>query len=217
MFLSRARVCDRSLLRRLAGGPYAVHQLVWSLFADNSDRRRDFLFREMERPGLPSFLILSARMPLQQPGWQVEPREFAPRLAPGDILAFSLRANPVIRRHDDSGKVVRHDVVMDAKRCAREAGVASPRPLLIHEAGGHWLLSRQESLGVRFDAATLRVDGYRVRRFEKDSHSAAIHLATLDFLGMLTVLEPGTLVDAVCCGIGPGKSFGCGLMLLRRM
>ena len=38
----------------------AAHSLVWALFADSPDRRRDFLWREM-RPG--EFLILAARPP----------------------------------------------------------------------------------------------------------------------------------------------------------
>src|SRR5436305_12422909 len=39
----------------------AAHSLVWALFADCSDRRRDFLWREM-RPG--EFLILANRPPV---------------------------------------------------------------------------------------------------------------------------------------------------------
>jgi CRISPR system Cascade subunit CasE len=216
MFLSRATIRDRNVLRRLAGVPYAVHQLVWSLFADAPDRRRDFLFREMEQPGLPSFLILSARMPQQPSGWCIDAKPFAPQLEAGDRLTFSLRANPVVRRNDDAGRKVRHDVVMDAKRHSRDAGEFEPRQLLIHEAGRVWLLGRQDALGVRFDEATLRVDGYQVRRFKKSEGTMAIHLATLEFIGSLTVADPELLLNRVCQGIGPGKAFGCGLMLLRR-
>lgn len=216
MFLSRATVRDRHLLRRLAVGPYGVHQLVWSLFADDADRQRDFLFRELDQSGLPAFFILSLREPLQLPGWLIETKPFVLQLEPGDRLGFSLRANPVVRRHDDTDRRVRHDVVMDAKRRARESGAAAPRPQLIHESGQEWLLKRQSALGVRFEEATLRIDGYQVRRFEKDAGSGRIHLATLDFLGVLTVVDPEVLIHQVQRGIGPGKSFGCGLMLLRR-
>ena len=37
------------------------HAVVWSLFADTPDRRRDFLWRETERR---LFYLLSARMPV---------------------------------------------------------------------------------------------------------------------------------------------------------
>ncbi len=40
---------------------YARHQLVWSLFADDTNRKRDFLWRE-DSAG--TFFILSARKPL---------------------------------------------------------------------------------------------------------------------------------------------------------
>ncbi len=216
MFLSRATVRDRNILRQLAGGPYAIHQLVWSLFADDPDRKRDFLFRELENKGLPSFLILSERQPLVLPGWQIETKPFAPELAAGDRLGFSLRANPVVRRRDAQGKQSRHDVVMDAKRRGRETGTLAPRVVLAHDAGRAWLLSRQENIGIQVDEATLRVDGYQVRRFEKGAGSRRIHVATLDFTGTLTVCDPQTLLDQLRRGIGPSKSFGCGLLLLRR-
>ena len=54
------------------------HHLVWSLFADGPDRRRDFLWREMEHQG--AFLILSARQPEDRHElFEIdEPKPFAP-------------------------------------------------------------------------------------------------------------------------------------------
>ena len=66
------------------------------------DQRRDFLWREMEQRG--AFLILSARAPVDRHAlFELdEPKSFAPALAAGDRLGFSLRANPVVRRRDPS-------------------------------------------------------------------------------------------------------------------
>ena len=112
LLLSRARLRPR----RIGGGagpaagagrsqrpaPAASHQLVWSLFADGPERRRDFLWRE-EAPG--RFMTLSSRPPVDVARacsiWILKP--FAPVLAAGDRLGFTLRANPVVARADGTG------------------------------------------------------------------------------------------------------------------
>jgi CRISPR system Cascade subunit CasE len=78
----------------------AAHSLVWALFADAPDRRRDFLWREM-RPG--EFLILAARPPTDAHNmFDLEFKSFAPVLRSGQCLGFDLptllstsRKNPV--------------------------------------------------------------------------------------------------------------------------
>ena len=56
-----------------------------------------------------------------------EPKPFAPALAAGDRLGFSLRANPVVRRRDPSRcRSVKHDVVMDALRDRSGAETGGP-------------------------------------------------------------------------------------------
>ena len=127
VYLSRARLKRDASVAALAplllgntgrGGSTRQpgHHLVWSLFADGSDRQRDFLWREMDT-GV--FLILSARPPEDRHElFEIaEPKPFTPALETGDRLGFSLRANPVIRRRDSlRRRSVKHDVVMDALR-----------------------------------------------------------------------------------------------------
>ncbi len=104
----------------------AAHRLVWALFADGPERRRDFLWRE-EGPG--RFLALSARPPVDSHGlFRLEWQPFEPVLAPGDRLRFLLRANPVIARSDAPGqRGRRHDVVMDAIRAVPAPARAGER------------------------------------------------------------------------------------------
>ena len=63
------------------------HAVVWSLFADAPDRRRDFLWRETES-GL--FYLLSTRMPVDahQLFDMDPPKSFSPRLTAGCRLQF---------------------------------------------------------------------------------------------------------------------------------
>src|SRR5690348_9920913 len=60
----------------------ASHRLIWSLFADTPDRRRDFLWRETG-PG--TFLILAPRAPEDRLGlFEIDPpKPFAPALIAG--------------------------------------------------------------------------------------------------------------------------------------
>lgn len=223
--------------------PYGAHQALWSLLSRSPEQKRDFLFRSEEGRGVPSFLVLSAEQPVATDGtvWRIESRPFAPVLRPGQRLRFKLRANPVIRRSARiDGKAVgrshRHDVVMDLARRLEADG--QPRPeaaLLLRDAGIAWLRRQGERAGFRLfepvqerigddglleeggveAAVEVRVDGYRQHQVRRKGE-AAIRFSTLDFEGVLEVVDPATLVSAVVRGVGPQKAFGCGLMLLRR-
>jgi CRISPR system Cascade subunit CasE len=116
------------------------HALIWSLFADHPDRKRDFLWARMD-DGL--FYILSGRPPVDAHGlFEIDPpKVFALALTAGDTLAFSLRANPVVRRRGDTlrpdGKtrrVKKDDVVMNALRVVEKPDRAASRP----EANGRF-------------------------------------------------------------------------------
>lgn len=248
LYLSRARLrrdapaaALRELLvpRNASARTVAGHHLVWTLFADAADRARDFLWREAE-PGL--FYLLSRRAPVDRHGlFEVdEPKPFEPCLAPGDRLAFALRANATVSRgggKDKRGKPC--DVVMDAlyKVPPDERGRA--RPLAVEAAGRAWLVRQGEQAGFAVapsgrelppasgallrpdenaecgaDEPSVRVMGYRTLRV--DRAGAPARLGVLDFEGVLEVRDPVRLVEAIARGFGRGKAFGCGLMLVRR-
>jgi CRISPR system Cascade subunit CasE len=126
----------------------ASHRLVWSLFADADDRKRDFLWRE-EAPG--RLMALSTRMPADPHGlFDVESKPFEPMLRPGDRLGFTMRVNPVVSRseaHGQRGK--RHDVVMDALRHVPAGERAAARPDLMLTAGRAWLGRQGKATGLR--------------------------------------------------------------------
>jgi CRISPR system Cascade subunit CasE len=223
MYLSRITLCDPEALRQRPPDAYALHQAVWGLFADDPDRRRDFLFRrEEDAPGL-LFLVVSRRPPQDDTGrWRIEAKEYAPKLAKGDRLHFRLRANPVRTGKNANDKQARFDVVMDAKTALRRQGVPREKwpsqAALAYEAGSRWLSARGERLGFTPDPARLRVEGYRQLAFDKgrDGGRQRVSIATLDFEGLLTVTDPERLTRTLFEGVGPGKSFGCGLLLVRR-
>lgn len=92
----------------------AHHRLLWSVFADDADRDRDFLWRAEPR-GL--FYTLSSRPPLAHGLFEKpQTKKFGPKLVPGDRLAFMLRANatrslPGLTKTESGGKRPRGKVV----------------------------------------------------------------------------------------------------------
>lgn len=193
--------------------PYSLHQAIWSLFGDRPDRERDFLYHVKESTGPPVVYALSAREPTNSAGlWRVQAVDFAPKLHEGMRLGFLLRANPVRTRE---GK--RHDVIMEEKHRLK----ATPRaewPIeaeLVQEAGATWLAARSEKAGFRVHA--VRADGYRQHDFSKHADGRRVRFSTVDFSGLLEVLDPTCFFrEALCRGIGHAKGFGCGMILVRR-
>ncbi len=193
-------------------------RLVWSLFADGPDRRRDFLWRQMEDG---AFLVLSERRPEDHHGlFEIdEPKVFAPDLTPGDRLRFSLRANPTVRktRTPDRRHAPRHDVVMDALHPLPDGSRAERRVAAIQEKGFDWLARQGCKAGFGIRENELLCEGYRQHRIDRGGGKPALSFSSLDFEGVLEVQEPDLLTSAIARGFGPSKAFGCGLMLIRRL
>jgi CRISPR system Cascade subunit CasE len=221
LILSRIRLRRDASVRALAplllpegqARVAAAHRLVWALFADGDERRRDFLWRE-ERPG--HFLALSSRPPAPIDLFDVDSTPFAPSLARGDRLAFALRANAVIARSAGPGqRGRRHDVVMDTLYALPQETRAAARLDAVAAAGRAWLARQGALHGFTPDPGT-GVDGYDRMRIDRDGGAPAI-FGVIDFNGALQVDDPGLFLKAVAAGLGRARAFGCGLMLIRRI
>lgn len=244
LFLSRARLRDdisaTSVVELLgSSGPghaLAGHRLVWTLFADDPERERDFLWREDERG---RFYILSTRPPEDRRGlFELDPpRAFSPALRAGDRLRFALRVNATVaRRTDDENKRGKpRDIVMDAlfRSGAAADTRAAVRARLLHGVAHAWLASRGRRHGFSLvspslDAAThhedweeggtepFRVLGYRAVRIPRSGGAQPMRIGVLDLEGELVVDDGDALIAGIARGFGRAKAFGCGLMLIRR-
>jgi CRISPR system Cascade subunit CasE len=205
-------------LQAIQADAYGHHQLIWQLF-DGSDKRH-FLFRRDDIDGWPRYYMVSADLPQDDQGiWQIESKEYRPRIAEGQRLAFLLRANPVVTRKDSRGRRHRHDVVMNAKKTMGFRDIPpQERPPLSHimnEAGVKWLADRSERHGFSIIAGQVDVEGYQQHKAFKRKEKFPIKFSTLDFSGVLKVSEPELFVQALFHGIGPAKGFGCGLLMVR--
>lgn len=189
----------------------ATHRLVWSLFGDSPDRRRDFLWRAKDRHG---FLILSSRPPEDRHDlFSLEAKPFAPLLRTGQRLRFSLRANPVVAIPPAQGqRGKRHDVVMHALRSVPPGQRGAARREAIETAGRGWLDRQAERAGFRVEHG-VAIDGYEQLRIPREN-APAMRVSVLEFDGVLTVTDPDALLAAIARGFGRARAFGCGLMLI---
>ena len=228
MFLSRARLRKdapiQALVRVLvpddsAGRAATAHRLVWTLFADSPERERDFLWREAE-PGV--FYFLSNRPPVDHHSlFDIDPpKAFAPALAVGDRLAFSLRANATVARGGGPGRRGKPcDVVMAALHGLPAGTRVEQRAEETQKAGVRWLESQGAKSGFTLTAgsdgtASARAVSYSV--LSLDRRKAGIRIGVLDLEGVLVVSDPERFCHCLARGFGRAKAFGFGLMLIRR-
>jgi CRISPR system Cascade subunit CasE len=237
MFFSRIRIEPGSLaqielLRILQGNVYAIHQLLWKLFSDDPEAKRDFLFRqefekeqlafEETRRGLPLFYVISQREPEANSGLlMVESKEYRPILKKGMRLIFDLRANPVIARSTVGVKrSVKHDVLMDAKLKTRQEGVTDTKEIQkqMQNAAAKWLIGKAALNGFTVETSKeepwLDVYAYQQHLLRKRGNEN-IRFSSIDFSGTLVVTDPEKFNQALFSGIGPAKAFGCGLLLVK--
>ena len=162
MFLSRARLRKDAPSKALAEiflpkdndkRVTGTHKLLWTLFSDGPDCKRDFLWREAE-PGL--YYMLSAREPRDAHNLFIldPPKSFAPALTSGDRLAFSVRTNPTVSRKGAGKRGIRHDVVMNAIKPIAFGERAEKRTVAIQEAGLAWLSQQGERYGFALEHAS---------------------------------------------------------------
>jgi CRISPR system Cascade subunit CasE len=211
--------------------PYGQHQALWKLFdlpRQEKKENADFLFRfEIDKPNkLPLFYVLSCKQtPRDQSDlWNIESKKYDPDIKQGDRLAFNVRVNPVITKKPtepdpNPKKRKRHDIVMDAKSRLKNEGIPKERwphiNEIIHKAGIEWLKIRAEKSGFIFsDGEEVRVEGYQAHQFFRKGERASF--SSLDFTGTLSVTNPDMFKEVLFKGLGPAKSFGCGLMLVKR-
>lgn len=199
----------------------AHHRLVWSVFADSVDRKRDFLWRY---DGQGRFYTLSSRPP--QPSALFNPPEtkiFNPVLRVGDRLQYKLRANAtkdraVVSRMEKAarrGKSRRVDVVMDLLRTAPEDEKrAVIRDRTAQAAAEAWMTRQGDARG--FEPRTTVVEGYSTIELGRKRRQGAT-FGILDLTGEIAVTEPEAFLTALAAGFGRAKAWGCGLMLIRRV
>ena len=214
MYLSRLILNPR--IRRVqkeVAAPYQMHRSLMKAFPDNLAKGTErVLFRlETARTGVLTLLVQSLTLP--DWSWLAEPnacgyllpvnepnpavKPFDLNVAPGQVLAFRLRANPTARRRLPDGT-------------RKRVGLGREEEQI------EWLKRKGEQGGFRVLSVRTSnqdtVNGY-IRR---DEERHKLKLLAVQFDGLLQVTDPDRLRETVRQGIGSGKALGFGLLSLAR-
>lgn len=201
---------------------------------------------DFDANGLPAFIICSQHEPQRDNGiWDIETKNYLPNLQAGEKLSFYLRCNPtrtenteIIRKERDFKlplkKTRRIDVILEARRKAIEDNEAWTNDSIELKGAINWLktheIKRESNSNtttpiVSFDAESIQVERYyqvphpkagNQKIQKREDFENAKKLSILDVTGILTVESPVLFNDVLLHGIGHGKAFGCGLMMVKR-
>ncbi|EEG2528293.1 type I-E CRISPR-associated protein Cas6/Cse3/CasE [Salmonella enterica] len=211
MYLSRitlhtAQLVPSQLLHLVERGEYVMHQWLWELFPGGKERQ--FLYRREELQGAFRFFVLSQERPAESAIFDVQCRPFAPELSVGQILRFTLRANPTICK---AGK--RHDLLMEAKRQVKTQPDSRDIWTYQQQAALEWLSRQGEQDG--FSLREASVDAYRQQQIRREKSRQMIQFSSVDYAGVLVVNNPVLFLQRLVQGYGKSRAFGCGMMLIK--
>jgi CRISPR system Cascade subunit CasE len=218
MYLSRLMLNPRQrTVQREIANPYELHRTLMGGFAKALPASERVLHRVDTDPrtGIPTILVQSHTRPTWShlveraqyllPSGQWPPqvfanpavKPFALTFAPGQRLAFRLRANPTVKHSERGQRQGRRD------------------PLYKEEEQRAWLDRKADTGGFAIVRVNIIQEGnaYAWKPRQGDKQRKLTHFA-VRFDGVLTVTDPEALWETVQRGIGPAKSFGFGLLSL---
>jgi len=112
-----------------------------------------------------------------------------------------------------SGYASTYDVLMDAKQQAK--GNNSDCKDAMDTAALEWLAKRAAEWGLSVQMEGVLTSSYTQHRLR--SKGRRIEFSTLDYCGIAQVIDPERLAIALLEGVGHARSFGCGLLLVKRL
>ena len=181
---------------KLSVNPYEIHRELWKVFPGMPLAQRPFLFRWTKgKRGDPlRVLMLSSVEPdgigLFAAFTLLRKREFNPCFRQGQMLRFMLRANPV--------------KCLSGERCRV--------PLIKEEEQVEWLKRKLSGAAELLDAQPVAND---IMYFRKKKERPG-KIVAVTYGGILRVQSPEGLMGMISNGIGPAKSFGCGMLMVAR-
>lgn len=186
--------------------PYEQHRALWKFFPGRDAEQRDFLFRveQLVQGHGAAVLMQSEQRPEAIEAVEVVAlRELKLNIQLGQMVRFRLRANPVKSLKDASKGTVERNGNVYAR---------SVRVPLIHEDEQKAWLKRKFAGAANIASLVIQPEAPLHFRKLKEQRSGKIQPVL--FEGIVTIQDPQRLRVLMSQGIGPAKSFGCGLLTL---
>lgn len=210
MFLTEIRLQDKDAARLFPANPYDWHKVVWSFFPDRAER--EFLYRVDYNPRGVRLMLLSSVspcVPFKQESYTFKCREIPESFFSHELYRFQVRVNPTKRIKTDARSGNRLEKGM-------RVSLTDENELLL------WLQRKGEQSG--FSLPGLEESGDNVYplsvfmesrlNFQKKGYRRAHH-SSVQFSGVLQVVDPILFRKAFQHGIGSAKAFGFGLLMLQ--
>lgn len=203
MYLTKIRLDLRnSGMRRAAADCQQLHRLVTGLFrASRQDAR--ILYR-LRSAGISSDLYLYSDIPVNRecvlPGMTL--------LGERDVTAWVDSMT--------EGRVVGFDLVAFPNKKTPEDGVKSSRRHLLRteEERVSWLCRKGEQFGFSLLGAE-ELEAVRITGKHANEQGGAFTVDAYHYQGTLRIEDAEKFRTALCGGIGPGKAYGLGMLLLN--
>lgn len=188
----------KALMGRLFNG--ALH---------SQSKKRPFLYR-VDRQHIDIYAQEKPIFP-KDFGWDYLIKDFNPVLNHNDSLIFRLFFNPTCTENRDH-----IGYVNTKRRTFHVAKIKVTQADIYHEAAMDWFNDHQERLG--FQIENLQVIRFKWIDFQYENAGKTRHprFESLDVMGTLRVVNPEKFVSALFNGIGREKSYGLGMLQIKR-
>ncbi len=207
MYLSKLTLNPRSRqVQKDMADPYQLHRTVMSGFPETLPLGERVLHRldVHQHTGQVTLLVQSHGAPdwtsVSEKDYLLASPQFksiSVRVRPGQLLSFRLHANPTIKTRSKQ----------DPSRKTRV-------PLVYEDQQMDWLAHKGEQHGFQVRKIQVMTIGQQQGWIQHAEGKQHLQIYVVRFEGMLQVTVPDLFLLALQNGIGPAKSFGCGLLSL---
>lgn len=201
MYLSKIEIQGK-----LVRNPYLIHKVLWSLFDNSPDQKRDYLFRVEERHFFNVAVLLQSDREPSHCGNDtitiIASKPFRPVFTLDMYLRFYTVCNPVKTIIDEGG---RKNAKGEVKKCRV--------PLTKEDEQITWLTNKLQA-----SATIANVDAQILHPlyFKKAKEARSGKIQPVAFRGTMKIVNPDALFNTFHLGIGPAKAFGCGLLSVAK-
>lgn len=177
---------------------YGWHRALWHLFPDKNGKERNFLFRVDNLRTQFKTLLLSEERPEKQPWGEIswDTKSVSSDFLSHSIYRFQVRANPTMKKTFENGNKKRIGIYQET---------------LLND----WILRKADQGGFEIDPRYLNIGGAMDESFWiPDKKQNGMHVS-VDFKGILRVIDYPLFEKTFSEGIGSAKAFGYGLLMLQ--
>jgi CRISPR system Cascade subunit CasE len=204
MYLSKLNLNERDrTVQRDLSNAHALHQRIMQAFPDEQreNPRADWNILFRQEPDNDTILVQSAI----EPNWAGLPQSY---LSAHETKPFNLQTSQL-----EIGRIVQFRLKANPSKRDRQTG---KRIGMFYEPDQMAWLERQ---GGQHGFKLMAVDVIPVPSVfgMKAQKNSPIKIFSVLYQGILQISDPQLFINAICQGIGHGRSYGCGLLSIARL